>query len=104
MSVPSEAGSESYSLGTRVGPNEISIPNMFNMSGFRDPDLQQVPCKTINEVTYPPFRVSNVPVDSGYYSYTFGRGMNVSKDDRMYHDPYFKLNNPILQPAPTFLF
>ena len=75
---------------------------MFSMSGFRPPTLQQIPCKTINDITYPPARISNVPLMSGYKSVTFGHGMKVPKEYRLFHSPEFKLNNPILKSPPTF--
>ena len=40
MSFPYEPGSNSYSVKS-VPPKSITIPNMFNMSGFRNSTLQQ---------------------------------------------------------------
>lgn len=102
--VPGEPGSESIGLNKFIVQSPLVIPSMFNMIGFRNPTLQQIPCKTVNEITYPPMRVAATPVDSGYNSYMFGRGDKVPKKERMFHDPYFKLNNPSMMSAPMFLF
>ena len=101
---PTEPGLESTFLGERLGSNTINVPSMFNMSGFRNPLMQQIPAKTVNEITYPPARISNIPVDSGFNTYMFGRGDVVPKSERLFHDPYFNLNNRVLLPAPTFIF
>jgi len=102
---PREPGNESFKIGARLGSNAISIPNMFNMSGYRSVLLQQVPIKTVNEIAYPPFRVSGNPtnIDMGYNSVIFGHNDKVSKKDRQFHERRFRLNNPILRPAPTYL-
>ena len=103
MSFPYEPGSNSYFL-KQTPPKEIFIPNMFNMSGFRLPTLQQMPCKTVNEITYPSARVSNIPEMSGFKSVLFGSGDKVLNEYRLFYNKQFPLNNPILIPTPTYFF
>jgi len=72
-------------------------------SGNRPATMQQIPCKTINDITYPPERVALTPVMSGYKSVIFGRGDLVTTKNSVFYSPQFPLNNPVLKPTKTFL-
>ena len=100
-----QPGYDSFSLGDPVGKQQpIYLPNLFNMSGFRSPTFQQIPCKTINEITYPPAKISNINVMSGYNSMMFGHRDKVPKDFRMFASKEHPLDTKLLKPSPTFFF
>ena len=51
----------STSLGERIGKINVELPpSLLQMSGFRPPSMQQLPCKSINDITLPPAIISNV--------------------------------------------
>ncbi len=101
-----QPGLSSYNMIKDVAPSvdkQIHTATMFQMSGYRPVMMQQLPCKTINDITYPPFRISNVNPLAGYKSYTLGHGEKVSKDMEMFHFPMeHPLNSRLLQPIPLF--
>ena len=92
------------SLGKRIGKiNAEYPPSLMQMSGFRPPSMQQLPCKTINDITLPPAKISNVNELAGYKSYIFGHGDKPTLKTSMFTFPeQHPLNNPILKPANSF--
>jgi len=101
-----QPGLVGYNMINHVGPNvdnQIHTATMFQMSGYRPVLMQQLPCKTINDITYPPFRISNVHPLAGYKSYTLGHGQKVTKEMELFHFPIeHALNSRLLQPVPLF--
>ena len=82
----------------------LFIPKMESLlfDGNRPDTVQQIPCKTINEITYPPARTPNLPLIGGYKSALFGHGDKVTNENRVFYSPQFPLNNPILVPTKTY--
>ena len=96
-----------YDMMKYVGPDvdkQIKTPTTFQMSGYRPVLMQQIPCKTINDITFPPARISNVNPLAGYKSYTLGHGDNISKETAMFSFPEHPLNSRLLKPVPMFFF
>ena len=102
MSFPYEPGSNSYKLGETIGRKDIYIPSLFNTLTFRNPTMSVIPCKTIQDITFPPARISNIGEMAGYKAPMFGHGDKVPKEFSLFHDNQYKLNTPLLKPAPTF--
>ncbi len=89
-------------LNPLVTPMFIPTMRSFTFSGGRAATMQQLPCKTVDEITYPPARVALTNVMDGYKSVIFSHGDKVTRKDKVFYSPQFPLNLPIMKPTPTY--
>ncbi len=94
---------QATTLDPLVHPVFIPTMRSLTFSGGRADTMQQLPCKTVDEITYPPARVALTNVMDGYESVVFSHGDKVTNKDKVFYNSRFPLNLPIMKPTPTFL-
>ena len=100
-----QPGLYSTSLGLPIGKNTIQQPMcMIQMSGARSPFMQQLPCKTINDITQPPAKISNVNLLYGYKPTLLGRGDTINATNIIGYFPEHPINTPLPPIAGTFFY
>ena len=83
---------------------EVRLPKMENTI-YRSTLLQQLPCVTINDITYPNARVSLVDPMAGYRPCIVDANTKINKSNVLgYFPKEFTYNAKILKPASTFPF
>jgi len=83
--------------------NPIFLPTMTSLTFNGGWDFRRLPVKTVNEITYPAARINLTNVMDGYESVLFGHGDKVTNKDKVFYNPRYPLNTPLLKPTPTFL-
>jgi len=80
----------------------VVLPKMGE-SIYRSTMLQQKPCVTINDVTFPNAKVSNISKMNGYKSIQVDRNTKIDKTNVIgYFPKQFPLDTPLLKPASMF--